>query len=435
MAALPGSVQLASDPVCRIVVPAGSRPSSACVPLPVGRPVDPEVVGRPRLVVERHDRERRRLDGVHRGRHVDAVAGRVVVQLAPEGVGPQSGHQRRRATQPGQPDRDVQRAAAAVRDEGLASSRADEVDEGFSDDAQHGPDVIVPGVAGVMLVDAAGLYFRAFLDGVPESVTAPDGRPVNAVRGFLDMSATLIARRRPSGYVACLDLDWWLAFRVALLPSYKAHRVAPAGGESIPDRLIPDILILLDVLAALGLATAGAEGFEADDVIATLAARPGRYEIVTGDRDLMIDEPHRSHLSRYSQLTDDVRDDITRFEPFFATAVRVLDLDRKRNAAMAQISALSPREREDAVARMQENSLIVQWVQQCLERRVSSYRWALERLVLQAPDNMAADADRLIGELAATDRQPAGGGAARGRRCRERAWLASWEPRGRASKA
>src|SRR6185312_12563399 len=66
----------------------------------------------------------------------------------------------------------------------------------------------------------------------------------------------------------------------------------------------------------------------------------------------------------------------------------------------------SPRERADAVARMQENSLIVQWVQQCLERRVSSYRWALERLVLQAPDTMAADADRLIGELAAQTANP-----------------------------
>ncbi|MGE5159670.1 MAG: hypothetical protein ACM3OF_16155 [Gemmatimonas sp.] len=120
----------------------------------------------------------------------------------------------------------------------------------------------------------------------------------------------------------------------------------------------------------------------------------------------LIDEPHRSHASRYAQLIDDVRGDITRFEQFYGTAVRVVDMDRKRNATMAHISVLSPRERADAVARMQENSLIVQWVQQCLERRVSSYRWALERLVLQAPDPMAADADRLIGELAAQTANP-----------------------------
>jgi len=121
---------------------------------------------------------------------------------------------------------------------------------------------------------------------------------------------------------------------------------------------------------------------------------------------MLIDEPHRSHSSRYAVLIEDVRNDITRFEPFYAIAIKVLELDRKRQASMAYMSELSPRERADAVARMQENSLVVQWVQQCLERRVASYRWALERLVLQAPDNIAADADRLIGELAAQTANP-----------------------------
>src|SRR4030088_525022 len=120
----------------------------------------------------------------------------------------------------------------------------------------------------------------------------------------------------------------------------------------------------------------------------------------------LIDEPHRSHASRYAVLIEDVRNDITRFEPFFASAVRVVELDRKRNASLKMVSDLSPRERDDAVARMEENTLIVQWVQQCLERRISSYRWALERLVIQAPDTIAADADRLIGELAAQTANP-----------------------------
>jgi hypothetical protein len=120
----------------------------------------------------------------------------------------------------------------------------------------------------------------------------------------------------------------------------------------------------------------------------------------------LIDEPHRSHASRYAQLIDDVRDDITRFEPFYSTAARVLDLDRKRNASLAHVSQLSPREHADAVARMEENTLIVQWVQQCQERRISSYRWALERLVVQAPDGMAAEADRLLNELAALAATP-----------------------------
>ncbi len=139
----------------------------------------------------------------------------------------------------------------------------------------------------LMLVDAAGLYFRAFY-AVPDSVTSPDGRPVNAIRGYLDMSASLITRRRPSRYVACLDLDWRPAFRVALVPTYKAHRVAKDGAEDVPDTLSPQVPVLLEVLAALGLATAGAPGFEADDVIATIAAHdPGPTEIVTGDRDLI----------------------------------------------------------------------------------------------------------------------------------------------------
>jgi 5'-3' exonuclease len=139
----------------------------------------------------------------------------------------------------------------------------------------------------LMLVDAASLYFRAF-HGVPESIVAPDGRPVNAVRGFLDMTSTLVERRRPTRYVACLDLDWRPRFRVDLLPSYKAHRVAPGGGETIPAALVPQVGQLLEVLAAFGLQTAGGEGFEADDVIATLAARDtDPVDVVTGDRDLL----------------------------------------------------------------------------------------------------------------------------------------------------
>lgn len=120
----------------------------------------------------------------------------------------------------------------------------------------------------------------------------------------------------------------------------------------------------------------------------------------------LIDEPHRSHTSRYQQLIEDVRNDITRFEPFFASAGRVIELDRKRSASLRMVSELSPAEKADAIARMEENTLIVQWVQLCLEQRISSYRWALERLVIHAPDGIAADADRLIGELAAMAANP-----------------------------
>jgi 5'-3' exonuclease len=139
----------------------------------------------------------------------------------------------------------------------------------------------------LMLLDTASLYFRAFF-GVPETTTAPDGTPVNAVRGFLDMIAYLLGRERPTNVVACLDADWRPAFRVAALPSYKAHRLAPNGVEEIVrERLVAQVPIIEAVLAAIGIAAVGVRGYEADDVIGTVAARATMpVDVVTGDRDL-----------------------------------------------------------------------------------------------------------------------------------------------------
>jgi 5'-3' exonuclease len=142
------------------------------------------------------------------------------------------------------------------------------------------------------------MWFRSYF-GVPSSITAPDGRPVNAVRGFLDSVATLITQFQPDRLVVCLDLDWRPQFRVDLIPSYKAHRVAeessPVDGagnenvEEIPDDLSPQVDVIMEVLEAYGIATAGAEGFEADDVLGTLAAteRHDPVVVVSGDRDLL----------------------------------------------------------------------------------------------------------------------------------------------------
>jgi 5'-3' exonuclease len=137
-----------------------------------------------------------------------------------------------------------------------------------------------------MLLDTPSLYFRAFF-GVPETITAPDGMPVNAVRGLLDFIAVLVERHRPSRLVACMDADWRPAFRVALLPSYKEHRLAPDGGETVPPGLVPQVAVIEQLLDAIGIARLGVAGFEADDVIATLAvASSGPVDVVTGDRDL-----------------------------------------------------------------------------------------------------------------------------------------------------
>ncbi|MGQ7296797.1 5'-3' exonuclease [Quadrisphaera sp. KR29] len=142
-----------------------------------------------------------------------------------------------------------------------------------------------------MLLDAATVYFRAFY-AIPSSVTAPDGTPSGAVRGFLDMTAALVDRFRPAAVVACWDQDWRPAWRVARITSYKAHRVAGTGagaGEEVPEHLPAQADAIAELLEALGLPRLGAPACEADDVAGVLATRPGRtgVDVVSGDRDLL----------------------------------------------------------------------------------------------------------------------------------------------------
>jgi len=143
----------------------------------------------------------------------------------------------------------------------------------------------------LMLLDTASLYFRAFY-GVPDTVKAPDGRPVNAARGLLDMIARLVSVHEPTHIVACWDDDWRPRWRVDLIPTYKAHRVVevvPAGAdvEEVPDPLEVQIPVIREALGTLGIPIVGAAEHEADDVIGTLATRATMpVDIVTGDRDL-----------------------------------------------------------------------------------------------------------------------------------------------------
>lgn len=151
----------------------------------------------------------------------------------------------------------------------------------------------------LMLLDTASLYFRAFY-GVPESMTAPDGTPVNAVKGLLDMIARLVRARHPERLAACMDVDWRPRFRVAAIPSYKTHRANPDGSEQMPAALITQVPIIIDVLAATGIVMAGAKGYEADDIIGTLAAAADQpVEVVTGDRDLfqLVDDERQVRIA------------------------------------------------------------------------------------------------------------------------------------------
>lgn len=152
----------------------------------------------------------------------------------------------------------------------------------------------------LLLLDTASLYFRAFY-GVPDKVTAPDGSPVNAARGLLDIIAKLVSLYEPTHVVACWDDDWRPQWRVDLIPSYKAHRVVEvvAHGpdvEEVPDPLDAQLPLIRESLGILGIPIIGVAEHEADDVIGTLAAHATMpVDIVTGDRDLF-------------QLVDDGRD-------------------------------------------------------------------------------------------------------------------------------
>ncbi len=151
--------------------------------------------------------------------------------------------------------------------------------------------------APLLVLDSASLYYRAF-HALPESMTAPDGRPHNAIRGFLTTLARLIDQHRPRGVVAAWDADWRPAWRVDLLPTYKTHRVADgaaasaaggaAAGEAEPASLGPQAQALARLLPALGVAVWGVDEHEADDVVASVATScAGPIVAVSGDRDLV----------------------------------------------------------------------------------------------------------------------------------------------------
>ncbi|HET7139099.1 MAG TPA: 5'-3' exonuclease [Arthrobacter sp.] len=143
----------------------------------------------------------------------------------------------------------------------------------------------------LMLLDTASLYFRAFY-GLPDTIRRPDGTPVNAVRGLLDMIARLTTDYGATHLVACWDDDWRPHWRVELIPTYKSHRVAEIVShapdvEVVPDALEAQIPMIRHVLNLAGIAVVGAAEHEADDVIGTYASHADvPVDVVTGDRDL-----------------------------------------------------------------------------------------------------------------------------------------------------
>ncbi|HYU57992.1 MAG TPA: 5'-3' exonuclease [Actinomycetota bacterium] len=134
-----------------------------------------------------------------------------------------------------------------------------------------------------VLLDTSSLMYRAFF-ALPPQIRAADGTPANAVHGYLNWTAALIQSRATGDLIHCYDHDWRPASRVAEYDGYKATRQVDPG--NLPDQFA----WLREVLDAIGMAQAEAEGWEAEDAIGSIAARArgrDRIDIVTGDRDLL----------------------------------------------------------------------------------------------------------------------------------------------------
>ncbi|MBV8223315.1 MAG: hypothetical protein JO293_08125, partial [Candidatus Eremiobacteraeota bacterium] len=173
-----------------------------------------------------------------------------------------------------------------------------------------------------MLIDVYALVYRAFFALPP--LTAPDGRPVNAVYGFERMLNRVLADVKPTHVAACFDAGIPQE-RFDAYPEYKSNR------PEMPDDLDSQFPIVRRALAAYGIPIVEVEGEEADDCIATLATRASRdglrTVIVSGDLDLL-------------QLVDD---NVT----VVVTRRGISDMMRYDEAAVRERYGLAPRQLPD----------------------------------------------------------------------------------------
>jgi 5'-3' exonuclease len=183
-----------------------------------------------------------------------------------------------------------------------------------------------------LLLDTSSLIYRAFF-ALPQSITAGDGQPVNAIHGYLDMTARLLRDYAPDEIVHVYDADWRPAPRVDAYSPYKADR------PDEPETLGPQFDWLRQMLDALGMAQAQAPGWEADDAIGSLCADGAagdRFDIITGDRDLL-------------QLVQDGSDDAPTVRLLF-TVRGVSNLDEYDSAAVVDRYGVPPHRYADFAA-------------------------------------------------------------------------------------
>ncbi len=138
---------------------------------------------------------------------------------------------------------------------------------------------------------------------MPDSLRAPDGRPVAAIHGYLGMVTRLLVRRRPGEIVHVYDHDWRPTARTRIYPGYKAERPPE------PPELTSQFTLLREVLDATGMPQAQAPAWEAEDAIGAICRQgtgDDRFELVSGDRDLLqlVHDPDIKVLSTRRGVSD-----------------------------------------------------------------------------------------------------------------------------------
>lgn len=134
----------------------------------------------------------------------------------------------------------------------------------------------------LLLVDGHSLAYRAFYALPVENFSAPDGQPTNAIQGFVSMLLQVVEAENPTHLAVAFDVSRD-TFRRAEFPEYKANRAKS------PEEFKSQVPIIREVLDAFGIVNLAIDGYEADDVIATLATAASKQQaqtfILTGDRD------------------------------------------------------------------------------------------------------------------------------------------------------
>lgn len=134
----------------------------------------------------------------------------------------------------------------------------------------------------VLIIDGHSMAFRAFYALPPENFVTATGQHTNAVYGFVSMLARLLETEKPTHVAVAFDVSRH-SFRTEEYPEYKGTR------DATPEEFKGQVELIREVLDAMGIVALSREGFEADDILATLAYQAGHEGasvlVVSGDRD------------------------------------------------------------------------------------------------------------------------------------------------------